>query len=111
MRGRIGEILYVDDSGSYSVPIELASGSGTNFSATDAIEVDTGRWVVGERAVRILEKINEGFIQCDGVQMSIGKYDWSSLDSPKSRFVIGDREVTYEEWVARAKSRSPKTAT
>jgi hypothetical protein len=107
-RGRDGEILFTDATGRYSIPIELSFARGTNYWATLAIDIETGRWVVGNAAFRILEKINEGFMECDGLRMSTKPGDFSSMKSPKARFLVNEHEVTFEEWKAHRESEMPK---
>lgn len=110
MHGRGGEITYTDHTGQYSIPVELIFRKGYNYLAYDAIDVETGRWVIGERAARILAAVNEGFFECDRVQLYIGERqaDCSSLRGTKSRFMIGDREVSFDEFAVHQKTREPK---
>ena len=109
--GRKPTISVGLDSGAqtrYSIPIELSFARGTNYWATLAIDIETGRWVVGNAAFRILEKINEGFMECDGLRMSTKPGDFSSMKSPKARFLVNEHEVTFEEWKAHRESEMPK---
>jgi hypothetical protein len=108
LRGRVGEILFTDSTGRYSIPIELSFTRGTNYWATLAIDIETGRWIVGKAAFRFLEKINEGFMQCDGLRMSTEPGDFSSMESPKAHFLVNEHEVTFEEWRAHRESEMPK---
>jgi hypothetical protein len=107
-RYNYGEIVYTDETGRYSVPIERAVGPGLNFCASAAIDIETGRWIVGEPVRPIMDRINEGFMECDGLRLSIACALFESFRSPKSKFAIGDREVTFDEWAAHVKAGMPQ---
>ena len=82
--------MYSDASGRYSIPIEFAGGRVANYWAGFPIDIETGRWVKGARAFRILDNINEAFIRCDGKSMAL-ESDGSARDWPKD----GDQSPWY----------------